>query len=575
MSFVVSSTSVGLTKLSLVDDETGEEKGYATFLLSKDLFVANELYTHPEHRNQGVAQAIVNEITLRWDHLLPNPDDPTMPVLREEKEIRIGDKITTGSGSPEVLDIVENILISAKSNRENVRLEEKAQKAAAEAAAKSKKPLSKKQEPSIEPGLHFVNDRDSGFRRKGTNEVAVTINGADGLIVDTTGITVPNKSGFGSATINDTYLVAPSDTTGIGYKGSITAAGSNGSDTGIYSSVLASGTAYATKGALTALVAESIHTATVNATGVISGITGAAILSTADTASTTLQGTGITGYVSDVSASNTSVVTGVFANVNIAKTDAAAVDTIVAAFRGKLEGASTYGAITSSYGLLLEDPDSAIHALSTNTYGVYSAGNTHNVFEGNVHIGNTISLSASDALRVEDTRYGNGASLTSFSNHCISNVVDVNSAYNTSTSVIGINNVMNWNNTASGAYYVGNVTVMNVANVATTLPAVINTWITAPIIGAAATVSQVVGLYISDQGSYAASNYNIYSAGASQINLFEGPVISPSTNPVGGSIGQVLTKDSGADYDYSWQTPSGGPAGASKGFVVAMSVVLG
>lgn len=150
MGFVVSSIPSGLTKLSLIDDETEEEKGYATFLLSKDLFVANELYTHPQYRNQGVAQSIVNEITLRWDHLLPNPDDPTMPVVRGEKEIRIGDKITTGNGSSEVLDIVENILISAKSNRENVRLEEKAQKLAEETAAKSQKPLPKNQEPSIE-----------------------------------------------------------------------------------------------------------------------------------------------------------------------------------------------------------------------------------------------------------------------------------------------------------------------------------------------------------------------------------------------------------------------------------------
>lgn len=46
---------------------------------------------------------------------------------------------------------------------------------------------------------------------------------------------------------------------------------------------------------------------------------------------------------------------------------------------------------------------------------------------------------------------------------------------------------------------------------------------------------------------------------------------SASGMPVGGSTGQVLTKDSGADYDVSWQTPSGG-GGSVPSFQLPMII---
>jgi hypothetical protein len=40
--------------------------------------------------------------------------------------------------------------------------------------------------------------------------------------------------------------------------------------------------------------------------------------------------------------------------------------------------------------------------------------------------------------------------------------------------------------------------------------------------------------------------------------------IMPRLQPIGGAGGQVLTKNSAADFDSSWQTPSGGGGGSTN-----------
>lgn len=54
----------------------------------------------------------------------------------------------------------------------------------------------------------------------------------------------------------------------------------------------------------------------------------------------------------------------------------------------------------------------------------------------------------------------------------------------------------------------------------------------------------------------AADGFPKYKDDTGTVNSLEGPA-GPGV-PVGGTVGQVLTKDSGTDYDTSWQTPAGG-----------------